>query len=173
MLMSANDPASPLTQEERAKIHSLEKMSNQNLSGIVDGAISLNDLSTLKGRSKIICYPAGEQLSVQKFSDDLADYYDHIEPSKKTIIASQRLGYFATAFLIKSYPCQWLPSALLLLKRDCVAALLRLSDRHSLCIVSVAVDAYPGVVCLPFITENQGYLSGIRQGWHDPQRQHQ
>ncbi len=106
MLMSANDPASPLTQEERAKIHSLEKMSNQNLSGIVDGAISLNDLSTLKGRSKIICYPAGEQLSVQKFSDDLADYYDHIEPSKKTIIASQRLGYFATAFLIKSYPCQ-------------------------------------------------------------------
>ncbi|CAM7882646.1 hypothetical protein H8L49_16220 [Klebsiella quasipneumoniae] len=106
MLMSANDPASPLTQEERAKIHVLEKMSNQNLSGIVDGAISLNDLSTLKGRSKIICYPAGEQLNVQKFSDDLADYYDHIEPSKKAILASQRLGYFATAFLIKSYPCQ-------------------------------------------------------------------
>ncbi|ELW9465140.1 MULTISPECIES: hypothetical protein [Enterobacteriaceae] len=105
MLMSANDPASPLTKDERAKIHLLEKMSNQNLSGIVDGALSLNDLSTLKGHSKIICYPAGEQLNVQKFSDHLADYYDHFEPSKRAVIASQRLGYFVTAFLIKSYPC--------------------------------------------------------------------
>lgn len=106
MLASANDPTSPLTPEERAKIHSIEKMSNLNLGGVIEGAISLSDLSTLKGHSKIICYPSGKSLDVKKFSDDLADYYDRFERSKRAVLDPQRLGYFATAFLVKSYPCQ-------------------------------------------------------------------
>ena len=62
---------------------------------------------------------------------------------------------------------------LLLLKGHCVAALLRRPDRHCLSKVGVGINANLRVVCLLFVTENQVYLSGIRQGWHDPQRQHQ
>lgn len=106
MLMSADDQKSPLTQEERKKIRSLEILSNQQLSGIIEGAISLNDISTLKGNSKLICYPAGKAFDIKKFSDGLVDYYDHFEPSKRAFLSSQRLGDFATAFLMKSYPCK-------------------------------------------------------------------
>ncbi len=106
MLMSANDPKSPLTQSERDKIHSLEKMSNLSLGGMIDGIISFNDIATLKGNSKIICYPSGQRLDVARISDDLADYYDHLDQNKRASLASQRLGYFVAAFLVKTFPCK-------------------------------------------------------------------
>ena len=106
MLMSANDPKSPLTQSERDNIHSLEEMSNLSLGGMIDGIISFNDIATLKGNSKIICYPSGQRLDVARISDDLADYYDHLDQNKRASLDSQRLGYFVAAFLVKTFPCK-------------------------------------------------------------------
>ncbi|EML3987740.1 TPA: hypothetical protein MD340_005223 [Klebsiella pneumoniae] len=106
MLMSANDPKSPLTQSERDKIHSLEKMSNLTLGGMIDGIISFNDIATVKGNSKIICYPEGQPLDVARISDDLADYYDHQDQKKRASLASLRFGYFVAAFLVKTFPCK-------------------------------------------------------------------
>lgn len=106
MLMSANDPKSPLTQSERDKIHSLEKMLNLSLGGVIDGVISFNNIATLKGNNKIICYTSEQRIDVARISDDLADYYDHLDQNKRASLASQRLGYFVAAFLVKTFPCK-------------------------------------------------------------------
>lgn len=105
MLMSANDPKSPLTQGERDNIHAIEKSANLSLGGIIDGAISLNDVATLKGNSKVICYTTGKRVDIAKFSDDLDAYYDSLDLKKRISLDSKRLGYFVAAFLIKTFPC--------------------------------------------------------------------
>lgn len=80
--------------------------------------------------------------------------------------------YLYTAPDHAGYLLVFLLQLLLLFKGHCVAALLRRPERHCLRKVGVGINANLRVVCLLFVTENQGYLSGIRQDWHYCQRQH-
>lgn len=71
--------------------------------------------------------------------------------------------YLYTAPDHAGYLLVFLLQLLLLFKGHCVAALLRRPERHCLRKVGVGINANLRVVCLLFVTENQGYLSGIRQ----------
>ncbi|WP_261435687.1 hypothetical protein [Serratia ficaria] len=105
IVQASEMPGSNLTPKEKSKAYELKSMIKQNLSGIVDGALMMNEVSMKKFGVKMICTTGGS-LDVENLINQLGGVWDGFTEEKRVKLYDAKLSTFTIAILTKKYPCR-------------------------------------------------------------------
>lgn len=104
IIEASNMPNTSLTDKEKVEASNLNNMIRQNLSGIIDGVLIMNQTNGAEFGVKLIC-PSGKNIDTEQFKRQLINFWDSQPEWKKVKLAKSRLSTLTMAFLIKKYPC--------------------------------------------------------------------